>query len=86
MELRQRSADDYNVWGSPTDLSGAFKQDFNFGSFCAQRMLPDLLYDKWFGSGRDASPWQHGAPPFWLLRSYLAHLADITVRCSFCKY
>ena len=49
-----------------------------FGSFCQQRQ-PDSVYDACFGSGPEASPWQHGAPPLWLWLTYMTHLVDVNV-------
>ena len=68
----------------PRDRSlhkSAIETDKELDRFCRERLPHQLRarYDGCFGTGPEASPWQHGAPPLWLLEAFMTHLVDSDV-------
>ena len=71
--------DDIETFGCQNLRRMAIRVDYQLGSMCRQRQRPYPEYDALFGSDADASPWQHGAPPLWLLQIFCRELVDVNV-------
>ena len=53
---------------------GAIRLDSMLASWFQQRLRPHALFNTCFGSGPDASLWQHGALPLWLLKIFMSEM------------
>ena len=71
--------DDVVTFSSQNVRRMAIMVDYQLGSMCRQRRRPSPEYDAQFGSDADASPWQHGAPPLWLLQIFCREIVDVNV-------